>query len=134
MPEVWVIPLPYRRPPLSKNVQLHHMTKNRIFQQVKKDGMVLAKFRKVPRLQAALVELVWFKGDNRNADSDNISDTLKPLLDGLVLAHVVPDDGAKYILRSGQRVILRSQDPYPAAGPRMELRITDASALAPTAI
>jgi hypothetical protein len=131
MADTWVIPLPYRRPPLSKNVQLHHMTKNRIVQQVKKDGLILAKFRKVPPLRAALVELVWFKGDNRRADPDNISDTLKPLMDGLVLAHVLPDDSGKYVLGTQQRVILRASDPYPAAGARMELRITDASALAP---
>lgn len=126
-----VLPLPYRRPPLTLNDRMHHQTKARITRQVRNDACILARFKKVPLLQAVITELVWFKGDNRRADAVNIAATLKPLEDGLVDAGVLPDDSADRVLSSRTSVILKRDDPYPERGPRMELRIRDASALAP---
>lgn len=127
----WTLPLPYRTPPLSLNSRLNPYAKNRITQDVKKAGWAMAKATKVPSLHAAILELVWFKGDNRRADADNLAATLKPLQDGLVLAKILPDDSGDRVLSARLSVILKAQDPYPERGPRMELRITDASALAP---
>lgn len=125
------IPLPYRRPPLTLNVQLHHQVKARVVKQVRRDGWLLAKSLKIRPMRAVITELVWFKGDNRRADAVNIAVTLKPLEDGLVDAGVLPDDSADRVLSSRTSVILKRDDPYPERGPRMELRITDCSALAP---
>lgn len=126
-----IVPLPYRRPPLTLNDRPHWAVKGRITKQVRTDAWTLARALKIPKMQAVITELVWFKGDNRRADAVNISATLKPLEDGLVDAGVLPDDSADRILSSRESVILKRDDPYPERGPRMELRIQDASALAP---
>lgn len=132
MNDEWRLPVPYRRPPLSLNGRITvPAARNRIVQQVKHAGWVVARHKKVPPLQAIIVELLWFKGDNRRADPDNMAPTLKALLDGLVLAGVVPDDSGDRVLSARLSVVLRRQDPYPDSGARMELRIRDASALAP---
>lgn len=123
--------LPYRRPPLTLNGREHWRVRNQITQQVKQAAWALAKQQGVPAMQAVIVELVWFKGDNRRADADNLAATFKPLQDGLVLAKVLPDDSGDRVLSARMSVVLRRDDPYPGAGARMELRITDASALAP---
>lgn len=125
------VPLTYRRPPLTLNDRMNHFARNRISQQVKNDAWLLARHLKIPKLQAVILELVWHKGDNRRADADNIAATLKPLQDGLVKAGVLPDDSADRVLSARMSVILKRDDPYPERGPRMELRITDCSALAP---
>jgi crossover junction endodeoxyribonuclease RusA len=131
LPE-WRLPVPYRRPPLSLNSRITvHAARNRIVQEVKHAGWVMARHHKVPPLQAIIVELVWFKGDNRRADADNMAPTLKALQDGLVKANVVPDDSGDRVISARLSVVLKSQDPYPGAGARMELRVRDASALAP---
>lgn len=128
--ETWRLPVPYRRPPLSMNDRTHWSTRNRIAQEVKRAGWAIARGAKIPPLQAVIVELVWFKGDNRRADADNMAPTLKALQDGLVAAKVVPDDSGDRVLSARLSVVLARDDPYPGAGARMELRIRDASVLA----
>jgi len=125
------VPLPYRRPPLTLNDRPHWAVKGRLTKRMRTDAWTLARALKVPTMQAVITELVWFKGDNRRADAVNIAPTLKALEDGLVDAGVLPDDSADRILSSRESVILKRDDPYPERGPRMELRITDCSALAP---
>lgn len=127
----WRLPVPYRRPPLSLNGREHWSVRNRIGKTVRQAAWALARQQKVPPMQAIIIELVWFKGDNRRADADNMAPTLKALQDGLVAARVVPDDSGDRVISARLRVTLRRDDPYPAAGARMELRIKDASALAP---
>ena len=125
------VPLPYRTPPLTMNGRMHWAVKGRVTKQVRQDAWTLARALKIRPMGAVITELVWFKGDNRRADAVNIAATLKPLEDGLVDAGVLPDDSADRVLSSRTSVILKRDDPYPERGPRMELRITDCSALAP---
>lgn len=127
----FMIGLNMRRPPLSLNGREHWSVRNRITQDVKRAAWALVKQAKVPTMDAVILELVWFKGDNRRADADNMAPTLKAMQDGLVLAKVLPDDSGDRVLSVRMSVVLRKDDPYPGAGARMELRITDASALAP---
>lgn len=122
--------LPYRRPPLTENSRMHHMAEYRIRQRVKHETRLLARHYKVPHLDAALIELVWYPGSNRRADADNIAPTLKPCIDGLVAAGVLTDDNAGIVLRTSQRVVLRSQDPLDRKDGRLHLYVTDASPLA----
>jgi len=129
--EQWRLPVPYRRPPLSLNGREHWSVRNRIGKNVRQAAWLLARHHKVPALSAVIVELVWFKGDNRRADADNMAPTLKALQDGLVQAGVVPDDSGDRVISARLSVVLRRDDPYPDSGARMELRIQDASALAP---
>lgn len=132
MTKTWSLLLPYRRPPLSLNRRLHHMVEYRLKAEMKQAAIVLAKANRLPAMKAVTAELIWCKGDNRTADSDNISPNLKPLLDGLVAAGVLPEDNANHVLRTSTRIVLRRDDNYPNHGPRLYLTIRDLSALAVT--
>jgi hypothetical protein len=128
----WLLTLPFRRPPLTGNARWSHWSREREAQQkVQTATWALAKQKRLPRLDAITAELVWYKGDNRRADADNIAPTVKPALDGLVKAHVLPDDNSDRVIRSSTRIVLRRDDPYDASTPRLVLVIRDASALAP---
>lgn len=128
----WVIQLPWLRPPLSANDRWpHRAVEYRVQQEVKTAAWALAKAKKLPRLHAILIELVWYPADNRRRDGDNIAPTLKYLTDGLVAAKVLPDDNSERVLKSSTRVVIARNDPYDSGKPRLMLVITDASALAP---
>lgn len=129
MIHTWVLSLPYRTPPLSLNRKLHHMVEHRVKGELKQAAHLMARHLKLPQMKAITAELVWFKGDNRKADSDNIAPTLKPILDGLVAAGVLADDDSTHVLRTSTRVVLKRDDPNPHGGPRVVLKIRDMSAL-----
>lgn len=130
MVDEWSLLLPFRRPPLSLNQHQHWTVTRKAEADLRTAAWALARKAKIPELRAIMVELVWFKGDNRKADADNMAPTLKPLQDGLVLAHVVPDDNGKHVLRASQRVVLRAQDLEGRRDPRLYLKVADASVLA----
>ena len=132
MTDTWVLSLPYRRPPLSLNSRLHHMVEHRLKGDLKAATILVAHGARIPKLRAVTAELVWFKGDNRRADADNIMPTLKPCLDGLVARGVLPDDDSTHVLRTSTRIVLKRDDPNAWRGPRLELRLRDMSALAGT--
>lgn len=134
MTDSWLLYLPFRRPPLAGNSRWAHPVQERRVQgDVQKAAWALARNKRIPALQAVIVELVWYPGRNGKYDSDNIAPTLKPLLDGLVKAKVLPDDNSERVLRASTRVVIRRNDPYDSGTPRMVLHIQDASVLAPLA-
>jgi hypothetical protein len=118
----WVLWLPWSRPPLSLNRHLHYMQEHRLKEQLRDATIVLAKQQRIPRLEAAVVELHWLKGDNRRADSDNIAPTLKPCIDGLRAAGVLDDDDASRV-RPLCRVVYRRDRVLPPGG-HLALKIT----------
>lgn len=128
----YVIHLPWRRPPISANDRWpHYAVKARVEQEIKHASWALARKAKIPPLEAILVELVWYPGNNRRVDGDNSAPTLKYLIDGLVKAGVLPDDNSERVLRGSCRAVMRRNDPWNKADARLILAITDASALAP---
>lgn len=127
----WVILLPYRRLPLSANDRLNRYERNTITQEVRKTAWGLAKKHRVPALSAILVEFIHYPGDNRRHDGGNAAPTLKALIDGLVDAHVLPDDNSDRVISESLRAVSRREDPYDLKTSRMVLVIRDASALAP---
>jgi crossover junction endodeoxyribonuclease RusA len=129
---MWAIKLPYRRPPMTENMRWPHpAAKNRVAQQVKQAAWALAKHHRIPALKAIIVELVYYPGNNRRIDGDNLAPTLKYLTDGLVKAAVLPDDNGERVLDSRCRAVPRRADPMDASQPRMMLIVRDASVLAP---
>lgn len=60
----------------------------------------LAMQAKIPRCKRVLVELHYVPATNRRRDPDNLVKALKPLIDGLVDAKVVPDDTLEYVERT----------------------------------
>lgn len=65
------------------------------------------------------IELVWFHKTSAGADPDGMAPTLKPILDALVDAGVLPDDKARHVYRVSQRIVLRRDDPRSHRGPRV---------------
>jgi crossover junction endodeoxyribonuclease RusA len=129
--ETYTVVLPYRTPPLTLNQRFpHFMVEYRLKAEVKRSAMTMARSLGLPKMKAITAELVWMKADNRTADPDNITATLKPVLDGLVAAGVLPDDNANHVLRTSQKIILKREHNTP--GGRVLVRIRDMSALAVT--
>lgn len=126
----WPVLLPYRVPPLSLNKHIHHMAEHRLKQRLKADTQLVVRAARLPAFKAITAELVWFKGDNRRADADNIAPTLKPILDGMVAAGVIPEDNANVVLRTSCRIVLKRDDPTPNMGARLVTIVRDMSLLA----
>jgi crossover junction endodeoxyribonuclease RusA len=95
---VWVVPLPYDRPPLSLNGRMHWAQQSRWKRQLRGDALLLARAHHLPRgLTRVRVELHWRPRDRRARDSDNPTATLKPLIDGLRDYGLVADDDSAHV-------------------------------------
>jgi len=117
----YVVPLPWQRPPLTLNSRVSKVEAWRLSKDIIAGTAYSAK-GKVPRdIYPITVELVWYKGDNRVADSDNIAATLKHCIDALVRTGVLPNDSPEYVVRTSQRVIPRRLDPHDRRVPAMFL-------------
>lgn len=90
MRDVWEIPLPWPKPPLSLNDRMHWAKRHRITSELRLIGK--AKARPIPPLGRCRVTLVWYVNDRRRRDEDNPMPTLKALADGVADAGVVTDD------------------------------------------
>jgi crossover junction endodeoxyribonuclease RusA len=125
----WALPLPYVRPPLSANTRKHWAPAHKEYKQVRQDLDYLARYwantENLINVGRAEVELAWYPGSQRLADADNISDTLKPVLDGLVLGGVWPDDNWRYVRRTSSLVVPRDEDPADDPRPRVILTIVE---------
>lgn len=110
----WTLTLPYPRPPLSLNDRGQspgaRAAKSALIKMIRADVAVLARVARIPALDAIHVRLHWQPPDNRRRDPDNLVATLKPCIDGLVTAGIVPDDCAPYVAWSAPRI-------HPAAKP-----------------
>lgn len=107
----WTLTLPYLVPPLTLN-HSHHWTKTRVIRIGIRDAACwLAKAAKIPKLTAVTLELVYHPRDSIRRDADNMAATMKPAIDGLVLAGVLDDDNAKHVLSTTQRVGDRRSQP-----------------------
>ena len=51
----------------------------------------------IPALDVVFVELTMTPSDRRRRDPDNLAGALKPILDGLVDAGVIPDDSWQHV-------------------------------------
>jgi crossover junction endodeoxyribonuclease RusA len=92
----WLIPLPIESPPLRDNQRLHWADKARKTRQLRSYASLLARRYKVPRLDRARIVLHWQPATVRRRDQLSIAPTLKPLVDGLIDAQVLPDDDSEH--------------------------------------
>lgn len=122
-PGVWVIPLPYVRPPLTLNEHAgKHWGKVRgEIARLQRDAYYLAKSHKIPPQSRVSVTLIFWPGNNTVHDADNMALTIKPLIDGLRKAGVVPDDRGRHVAQAAMRVIERADDPEDRSDARMAL-------------
>ena len=85
----------YTKPPLSLNDRMHWRKKAGITKKVR--AGVFLDAESIPVLGWATVELHYVPRDRRRRDRDNLVATLKPCMDGLVDAGVIPDDTPEYL-------------------------------------
>jgi len=125
MTRQWVFLLPWQRPPYTLNDRYGKWEAHRVRSFIRDDTANLLH-KQLPRELGPLVaELVWYPGSDKVADSDNIAFTLKFCLDALKLVGAVPDDTPHYVIRTMQRVVPRSLDPYHRRVPELFLVLTE---------
>jgi len=86
----------YTKPPLSLNDRMHWRKKAGITKIIRRD-ICNAAANHIALLGWAVVELHYVPRDKRRRDRDNLVATLKPCMDGLVDAGVIPDDTPEYL-------------------------------------
>lgn len=133
----WAIKMPFDRPPLSLNDRFASYHQERSLQQsvahdvcaVTRQAIKAGTFP--AELHRVAVELVYYPSNNGRRDADNIAATLKPVLDGLVDAKVIPDDKAEHVVLTSQRIVLRRDDPYSRAESECWMIVKDATMMEP---
>lgn len=113
-----VLQFDYKRPPVMANDRFSHWAvKARLVRDIRTATKLLA--HRLPELGRIRVSLVWIVTDKRRRDGgENVTPTLKPMIDGLVDAGVVTDDTPDLV----ERVMPTIR--YEQGGvARMELRI-----------
>jgi crossover junction endodeoxyribonuclease RusA len=132
----WLIKMPFLRPPLSLNDRhaSYHQERN-LQRSLAHDVSIVARraiqegrLAECPRIA---VELLYYPGNNGRRDADNIAATLKPVLDGLVDARVIPDDKADHVVLTSQRIVLRRDDPHDRAESECWIVVMDATTMGP---
>lgn len=94
-PQHWLIPLPWKKPPLTANQRLHHTQRAALTAEVRRIIWVLAHNHHLPRgAQHARVGLHYFAPDRRRRDEDNLVPTLKACCDGLASSTGTSPGGA----------------------------------------
>ena len=89
------IPLRFTKPPLSLNDRMHWAHKANVVRTVRTHVANVAKGTE--GMDAAEVTLHYQPRDKRKRDRDNLFATLKPCIDGLVDAGVVPGDHSELV-------------------------------------
>ncbi len=122
MTDTYTLRLPYATPPLSLNGRMHWATKARITAEIR--TFVALSCRGIFQVVTAdarmiHVELIYTPRDSRRRDRDNLVATLKPCIDGLVDAGIVPDDSPEYVTWTPPIIA-----PADSKDPRLELSIT----------
>lgn len=96
----WWLGLPFAPQDLPNlNHRQHWSVKARLNRQWREAVHVLCRAGHIPPLPRVLVCLYYTPAVARRRDPDNLVAALKPAVDGLVDAKVVPDDTAEYVTR-----------------------------------
>lgn len=102
----FIVRLPWPKPPLSLNDRMHWRPKYEATKRVQGEALICIRNTKprLPRLVAAEVVLCWRVPDLRERDLDNVVATLKPVIDALVQAGVLPKDDWKHVRQASTRI------------------------------
>lgn len=129
--------LPYTSPPLSMNDRWAHWGQERKAQrEVSKAASVVIRAAGWPREMFRIdVGLVWYRGTNAHADSDNIIATIKPCVDAMKPADaqknrpwglgMIREDYSRVVRNVAGRVVTRDEDPSPNLGARLLLVVRE---------
>jgi crossover junction endodeoxyribonuclease RusA len=106
--ECHTITLPYTKPPLSLNDRGQtpgaRAARSAVAALIKRDTATLVRAADIGPQKAIHVRLHYRPKDRRRRDADNLVATLKPCLDGLVAAGVIPDDNPAHLDWSAPRI------------------------------
>ena len=104
----WTLELPYEKPPLSLNDRGQtpgaRRAKSAKAAMIRADVHTLAKAAGIPPQDAIHVRLHYRPKTAARRDADNLVATLKPAIDGLRDAHVIPDDDPSHLDWSAPRI------------------------------
>lgn len=101
---IQTLPLPWPAPILSLNKSMHRMKEYRLRNEVRDAVITLARHHKLKAVDTARVELHWRAAVKRSRDEDNQTAMLKPCIDGLAKAGVLPYGDASDVLSSRVRI------------------------------
>jgi crossover junction endodeoxyribonuclease RusA len=104
---------------LTLNGREHWAERNRRYQALKKAAWATALKARLPRLSRVAVTLAYDPPDRRHRDADNLAATLKPCIDGLVAARVIPRDDERYLAAAACEIGGR---PFPGGRVRLTVR------------
>lgn len=91
------LPLHKGKAPLTMNQRLHWLEQRARARTLREAAAWTAKNAKLGQHKHISVQLHYATGDNRRRDTDNLVPTMKPAVDGLVDAGVVPDDDPAHV-------------------------------------
>lgn len=119
----YVLTVPIRKPPMTLNEQrrAHWQTVRKAKTEAEQHVWVVAKAARIPRIERAHVEVIWFAPDKRARDADALAPFLKACLDTLVKIQVLRDDSFRYVPRVSMGIEIDR------ARPRIEVRIAELS-------
>ncbi|MFC5268428.1 hypothetical protein ACFPJ1_40515 [Kribbella qitaiheensis] len=105
---MWTLDLPYEKPPLSLNDRGQTIgarrAKSAKAAMIRADVTTLARAANIPPQQAIHVRLHYRPKTAVRRDADNLVATLKPAIDGLRDAQVIPDDDPSHLDWSAPRI------------------------------
>lgn len=110
MSDTWAIRLPLTKP-LSLNDRQHWAVKARAVKQLRGDTLLLVRQVKIPPHQRIAVGLTYYPRTRHKRDGDNLTATMKPAVDALVDAGVVPDDDDGHVYRDMPTIAAPDGDP-----------------------
>lgn len=108
-PRRWTVELPCGRLLTSNTLGSHWRARHGIQQQIKADTMLLARYRKIPRLQRAHIIGEILPTSRLRRDPHNWQPSVKAAVDGLVAVGVLPDDNADHLLLTIFRIGVQIQ-------------------------
>lgn len=104
----WILDLPYGKPPLSLNDRGQTVgarrAKSAKAAMIRADVNTLAKAAGIPPQDSIHVRLHYRPKTAAKRDADNLVATLKPAIDGLRDAKVIPDDDPSHLDWSAPRI------------------------------
>lgn len=92
----WTLTLPFARPLNLNDRPGNWQERHRLTKAWKDTAILLARKERIPTLQQFTAVLHYAPRVKRIRDPQNLEAALKPLVDGLVVAHVAPGDDPRY--------------------------------------
>ncbi len=116
--DTYTIDFPTGMPLLNQNDRHHWAKKNALVQEIKTISTVLARTQGIPPMDRVEITSTYHPRDRRRRDCDNLSPTVKAIIDGLVAAGILPDDDHHHVTAITYRI-----HPIPTPTPHLTLVI-----------